>query len=80
MDRRHVAVAGLVAVLTVQTSLHQRLTGLDATTGAVRWTLSLPGRGLPGSQAPTADGGLAMVTTTGVLQVVNLADGRVRLG
>jgi outer membrane protein assembly factor BamB len=69
---------GLVAVLTAQTSGPEQLTGLDAATGAVRWVLPVPGRGLLGSQAPTADGGLAMVTTAGVLQVVNLADGHVR--
>ena len=69
---------GLVAVLTDQVSTHSRLTGLDAATGQVRWSLRLPGRGLLGDQAATADGGLAMVTTAGVLQVVNLADGSVR--
>jgi outer membrane protein assembly factor BamB len=69
----------LVAVLTDQVSDHSKLTGLDAATGAVRWTLRLPTRGLLGNQAATADGGLAMVTTgPGVLQVVNLADGAVR--
>ena len=69
---------GLVAVLTNQVSNHSRLTGLDAATGAVRWSLRLPARGLLGDQAATADGGLAMVTTTGVLQVVSLADGTIR--
>jgi len=69
---------GLVAVLTDQVSTHSRLTGLDAATGAVRWSLRLPARGLLGGQAATADGGLAMAVTSGVLQVVNLADGRVR--
>ncbi len=68
----------LVAVLTDQVSNHSRLTGLDAATGAVRWSLRLPARGLLGDQAATADGGLAMVTTTGVLQVVSLADGTIR--
>jgi outer membrane protein assembly factor BamB len=69
---------GLVAVLTDQVSAHSRLTGLDAATGAVRWSLRLPGRGLLGGQAAAADGGLAMVTSAGVLQVVNLADGTIR--
>ncbi|HEV3295459.1 MAG TPA: PQQ-binding-like beta-propeller repeat protein, partial [Streptosporangiaceae bacterium] len=69
---------GLVAVLTDQVSNHSRLTGLDAATGAVRWSLRLPAQGLLGGQAATADGGLAMVVSRGVLQVVNLADGRVR--
>jgi outer membrane protein assembly factor BamB len=68
----------LVAVLTDQVSSHSRLTGLDAATGQVRWSLRLPVRGLLGDQAATADGGLAMITTAGVLQVVSLADGRIR--
>jgi len=69
---------GLVAVLTDQVSNHARLTGLDAATGAVRWSLRLPARGLLGGQALTADGGLAMAVSGQGLQVVNLADGRVR--
>ncbi len=69
---------GLVAVLTDQVSNHARLTGLDAATGAVRWSLRLPARGLLGGQAITADGGLAMAVAGQGLQVVNLADGRVR--
>jgi len=68
----------LVVVLTDQVSTHSRLTGLDAATGRVRWSLRLSSRGLLGDQAPTADGGLAVITTAGVLQVVNLSDGRVR--
>jgi outer membrane protein assembly factor BamB len=68
----------LVVVLTDQVSDHSRLTGLDAATGTVRWSLRLPAQGLLGGQAATADGGLAMVTTRGVLQVVSLADGAVR--
>jgi outer membrane protein assembly factor BamB len=69
---------GLVAVLTDQVSNHSRLSGLDAATGAVRWSLRLPARGLLGGQALTADGGLAMVVSGQGIQVVNLADGRVR--
>ncbi len=69
---------GLVAVLTDQVSSHSRLTGLDAATGAVRWSLRLPAKGLLGGQARTADGGLAMAVTGQGLQVVNLADGRIR--
>ena len=69
---------GLVAVLTDQVSNHARLTGLDAATGAVRWSLPLPARGLLGGQSLTADGGLAMAVTGQGLQVVDLADGRVR--
>jgi outer membrane protein assembly factor BamB len=69
---------GLVAVLTDQVSNHSRLTGLDAATGAVRWSLRLPARGLLGDQAATADGGLAMAVIGGILQVVNLADGHLR--
>jgi outer membrane protein assembly factor BamB len=70
--------AGLVAVLTDQVSNHARLTGLDAATGGVRWSLRLPARGLLGGQALTADGGLAMAVIGQGLQVVNLADGHVR--
>lgn len=69
---------GLVVVLTDQVSEHARLTGLDAATGAVRWQLRLPGSGLLGNLAATADGGLAMMRPGGVLQVVSLATGRIR--
>jgi len=69
---------GLVAVLTGQVGRHARITGLDAATGAVRWVLRLPGNGLLGSQVPTGDGGLAMIRSDGVLQVVSLTDGKVR--
>jgi outer membrane protein assembly factor BamB len=69
---------GLVVVLTDQVSEHATLTGLDAATGAVRWQLRLPGSGLLGNLAPTADGGLAMMRAGGTLQVVSLATGRVR--
>jgi outer membrane protein assembly factor BamB len=68
----------LVVVLTDQVSDHARLTGLDAATGAVRWTLPLPGGGLYGDLAATGDGGLAMVRADGTLEVVNLATGAVR--
>ena len=53
-------------------SNHARLTGLDAATGAVRWSLRLPARGLLGGQALTADGGLAMAVSGQGIQVVNL--------
>jgi outer membrane protein assembly factor BamB len=69
---------GLVVVLTDQVSDHARLTALATATGAVRWTVRLPGQGLYGGQAATADGGLAMTREDGTLQVVNLADGAVR--
>ena len=68
---------GLVAVLTDQVSSHARITGLDAATGAVRWVLRLPGSGLLGGQVAVG-GGLAMIRSDGVLQVVSLATGRVR--
>jgi PQQ-like domain len=54
-----------------------RLTGLDASTGRVRWTLRIPGA-ITGNLDVTADGGLAMVGADGGLQVVDLSDGRVR--
>jgi outer membrane protein assembly factor BamB len=70
---------GLIAVLTERAlSGPPRLTGLDASTGAARWTLLIGGHvdGL----APTADGGLAMAVARGdgVLEVVDLSSGRVR--
>jgi outer membrane protein assembly factor BamB len=70
--------SGLVVVLTDQVGDRARLTALATATGVVRWTLRLPGQGLYGGQAATADGGLAMTREDGTLQVVNLADGAVR--
>jgi len=69
---------GTVAVLTDQVSTHARLTGLDAGTGRVLWAVRLPGQGLYGSQAATADGGLAMIGANGSIQVADLGTGRVR--
>jgi len=69
---------GTVAVLTDQVSTHARLTGLDAATGRVRWTVRLPAQGLYGDLAPTADGGLAMIGGNGRVQVADLGTGRVR--
>lgn len=71
---------GLVVVLEVQRpGLHDksRLTGLDSSTGRVQWTLRIRDN-MTGDVRITADAGLAMVGTDGLLQVVNLADGRVR--
>lgn len=67
-----------VAVLTDQVSTHARLTGLDAATGRVAWTVRLPSRGLDADLAATADGGLAMIAGNGRVQVVDLGTGRVR--
>jgi outer membrane protein assembly factor BamB len=69
---------GLIVVLTQlpgpgEVSL---LTSLDAATGQTRWRLSVPG-GIAGLGA-TADGGLAMFGTDGLLQVVGLSSGRPR--
>lgn len=69
---------GTVVVLSGQVSSHAKLVEIDASTGAVRWTLPLPRRGLLGSQAMTADGGLAMVVPDGTLEVADLATGRLR--
>jgi len=69
---------GTVAVLTDQVSTHARLTGLDAATGRVVWTVRLPGRGLYGNLTATADGGLAMVGTNDKLQTVDIQTGRTR--
>jgi outer membrane protein assembly factor BamB len=68
----------LVVVLTDQASTQARLTGLNAATGRVSWSLRLPGKGLDGNLAATSDGGLAMIRADGVLQVVSLADSQVR--
>jgi outer membrane protein assembly factor BamB len=67
----------LVVVLADQAGARTRLIGLDAATGTVRWQLRLPG-GLFGGQAATADGGLAMVSQRGTIEVVSLATGRLR--
>jgi outer membrane protein assembly factor BamB len=69
---------GTVAVLTDQVSTHARLTGLDAGTGRVLWTVRLPRQGLYGSQAATADGGLAMIGANSIIEVADLGTGRVR--
>jgi outer membrane protein assembly factor BamB len=69
---------GTVAVLTDQVSTHARLTGLDARTGRVLWTVRLPRLGLYGSQAATADGGLAMIGANSSIEVADLGTGRVR--
>jgi outer membrane protein assembly factor BamB len=69
---------GTVAVLTDEASTHARLTGLDAVTGRVAWTVRLPRQGLYGSLSATADGGLAMIGADHTVQVVDLGTGRVR--
>jgi outer membrane protein assembly factor BamB len=69
---------GTVAILTDQVSTHARLTGLDAATGRVVWTVRLPKNGLYGNLAATADGGLAMVGTNGKLQTVDIGTGQTR--
>jgi outer membrane protein assembly factor BamB len=55
-----------------------RLTGLEAATGVVRWTLPMSGIGPQTDSVATADGGLAVAGTRGQLLVVNMADGIVR--
>jgi len=69
---------GTVVVLSGQVSSHAELAEIDSSTGTVRWTLALPRTGLLGSQALTADGGLAMVVPDGTLEVADLATGRLR--
>jgi outer membrane protein assembly factor BamB len=69
---------GTVAVLTDQVSTHARLTGLDAVTGRVVWTVRLPRQGLYGTLTATTDGGLAMIGADGRVRVVDLRTGRVR--
>jgi outer membrane protein assembly factor BamB len=78
---------GLVVVLSGQTgggpavrgaASGGRLTGLDAATGVVRWTLPLSDVGPQPYAVATADGGLAVVGMLGQLLVVDMADGTVR--
>lgn len=52
------------------------LTGLDASTGQARWTLRM--RGSVDGFSPTADGGMAILSEDGTLEVVDLSSGRVR--
>lgn len=68
---------GRVVVLTGQVSSSARLTALTTSTGAVSWTLRLPGSGLLGSQAQANDGTLAILRPNGALESVDLASGRV---
>jgi outer membrane protein assembly factor BamB len=69
---------GRVIVLSGQVSAHAELLAIAPSTGAVTWTLTLPRAGLLGSQAMTADGGLAMIVPDGTLEVADLASGRLR--
>jgi len=69
---------GVLVVLSDQVSSHAQLTALGAANGVVRWQLQVPGRGLLGTQAATADGGLAWLRADGTLQVVDLDTGKVR--
>jgi outer membrane protein assembly factor BamB len=55
-----------------------RLSGLDAATGVVRWTLPMSGIGPPTETVATADGDLAVAGMLGHLVVVDMADGSVR--
>jgi outer membrane protein assembly factor BamB len=54
------------------------LTGLDAATGVVWWTLPMSGVGPQTDTVATADGGLAVAGMLGQLLVVDMADGTVR--
>jgi len=69
---------GLVVVLqqTPGLGVPSLLTGLDAGSGQVRWTLRIVW-GVDGF-SPTADGGLAIVRGDDTLEVVDLSSGRVR--
>jgi outer membrane protein assembly factor BamB len=55
-----------------------RLTGLDAATGVVRWTLPVSGIGPRTDAVAMADRGLAVAGMLGQLIVVDMADGTVR--
>ncbi len=67
----------LVVKRAVVARTQVELAGLESATEQVRWSLR-PEIGLYGDVVATSDGGLAMLTTAGVLQVVCLADGRLR--
>jgi outer membrane protein assembly factor BamB len=69
---------GTIVALSGQVSDDARLVEVDAATGAVKWALQLPRQGLYGSQALTGDGGLAMLTPDGSLEVADLATGHLR--
>jgi outer membrane protein assembly factor BamB len=78
---------GLVAVLSGRSgggpaidsdTRDGRLTGLDAATGVVRWTLPMSGIGPQTDAVATADGGLAVAGMPGQLLMVDMADGTVR--
>jgi outer membrane protein assembly factor BamB len=77
---------GLVVVLSGQSgggpaikgdTFGGRLTGLDAATGVVRWTLPMSGIGPQTAAVATADGGLAVAGTLGQLLTVDMTDGTV---
>ena len=55
-----------------------RLSGLDAATGVVRWTLPMSGIGPQTYAVATADGGVAVAGMLGQLLMVDMADGTVR--
>jgi outer membrane protein assembly factor BamB len=59
-------------------TLGGRLTGLDAATGVIRWTLPMSGLDSQTDAVATADGGLAVAGMSGHLSVVDMADGAVR--
>jgi outer membrane protein assembly factor BamB len=68
---------GSVVALTGQVSDDARLTELNLTTGAAGWSLKVPGPGLLGTQAQTADRTLAIQRDNGDVESVDLVTGRV---
>lgn len=73
-------VSGVELVANVdQVSRSAKIVGMDARTGAVRWTYDVPGRGFLGDAVLTDDGGLAvLVAAPRTLTVLDLATGRPR--
>lgn len=68
----------LLVVLALQASGQATVIGYEAATGVVRWRYRIPGLGLYNANAETADGGIAWIRQDGVLQVLELATGKLR--
>jgi outer membrane protein assembly factor BamB len=70
---------GVLSVLTDDFGGGGVLTGLNATTGKMKWRLKIPGKGLTiAGPSATTDGGLAWVRADGQLQVIDLVTGKAR--
>ncbi len=72
------AWSSTVTVITGPSVTGATLVSLDLTSGKERWEYPIPGDDLSNGQAPTADGGLATITSKGDLVVRSLDTGQVR--